>query len=143
MMPTQARILEYIAKPRTLLQIAYHCRVWASEALAILHDMEAAGLVTVGSLMVNGLYYRAWAASDQQGQVDATYTPGYDSGQPAPVVRNNRRPCHDRDRMAHEMRRRNMSYPAIARKLGYKSHGSVIEAVRRHEKRLEVSDTRK
>jgi hypothetical protein len=129
-MPTQTRILEYLTKPRTLLQIAYHCRVWASDALRILRDMEAAGLVTAGSLVINGLYYRAWAASDEQ--ADGSFA----TGQPVPQVRNTRRPCPDRDKTAHEMRGRNMSYPAIARTLGYKSHGSAIEAVRRHEKRI-------
>jgi hypothetical protein len=62
MMPTQARILEYLTKPRTLLQIAYHCQVWASDALRILRDMEAAGRVTAGSLVINGVQFRSWEA---------------------------------------------------------------------------------
>jgi chromosomal replication initiation ATPase DnaA len=130
MMPTQTRILEYIAKPRTLLQIAYHCRVWASDALRILRDMEAAGRVTAGSLVINGVHYRAWAATRES--LASPVTPESLAGNRS-VNR-----CIVRDETAHHLRNGSgLSYPAIARALGYRSHGSVIEAVRRHEKRLQ------
>jgi hypothetical protein len=128
-MPTQTRILEYLTKPRTLLQIAYHCRVWASDALRILRDMEAAGLVTAGSLAINGLHYRAWAATPES--LASPVTPESMAGDRS-VNR-----CIVRDETAHHLRNDSgLSYPAIARALGYRSHGSVIEAVRRHEKRI-------